>query len=102
MLGEYDAGYEHYIDSLIREAEWLQADNDKLREENERFVIKLNAEHVVRQNAESENAKLREEIDRLIQAIEDLHDVSLEDRLVQLENENSKLRDLVQELWEGY
>ena len=38
----------------------LKAENAKLREENERFIIKLNAEHIARQNAESENAKLRE------------------------------------------
>jgi hypothetical protein len=43
----------------------------------------------------AENAKLREDNDRFIQAIEDLHNVSLEDKLVQLENENDKLRKLV-------
>lgn len=32
MLGEYDAGYEGYIDALIREAEELQFENEKLRE----------------------------------------------------------------------
>lgn len=47
---------------------------------------------------EAENAKLREDNDRLIQAIEDLHNVSLEDELVQLENENAKLRELVRGL----
>lgn len=46
---------------------------------------------------EAENAKLREDNDRLIQAIEDLHDVSLEDKLVQLENENDRLRELVRD-----
>lgn len=40
----------------------------------------------------AENAKLRKDIDRFVQAIEDLHDVNLEDKLVQLENENDKLR----------
>lgn len=38
----------------------LEAENAQLREENERFIIKLNAEHIVRQNVESENTKLRE------------------------------------------
>lgn len=47
----------------------------------------------------AENAKLRKENDRLIQAIEDLHDVSLEDRLVQLENENDRLRDELEDLY---
>lgn len=46
-----------------------------------------------------ENAKLREDNDRLIQAIEDLHDVRLEDKLVQLENENDKLRELIKAAW---
>ena len=46
-------------------------------------------------DAEAENVKLREDVDRLIQAVEDLHDVSLEDRLVQMENENESLRELV-------
>lgn len=36
-----------------REVDQLQAENDKL-------VMKLNAEHLVRQNMERENAKLRE------------------------------------------
>ena len=35
-------------------------ENAKLREENECFIVKLNAEHIARQNVESENAKLRE------------------------------------------
>ena len=38
----------------------MYAEYAELREENERFVIKLNAEHIARQNAEAENAKLRE------------------------------------------
>ena len=42
-----------------------------------------------------ENERLRQDNDRLIQAIEDLHDVRLEDRLVQLENSNDRLRELV-------
>lgn len=46
------------------------------------------------QAAMTENAELREDNDRLIQAVEDLHDVKLEDKLVQLENENEKLREL--------
>ena len=32
MIGEYDAGYEGYIDTLIREADELQAENAELRE----------------------------------------------------------------------
>lgn len=46
----------------------------------------------------AENDKLREDVDRLIQAVEDLHDVSLEDSLVQMENENARLREYVTKL----
>lgn len=47
---------------------------------------------------QAENAKLLEDNDRLVQAIEELHSVSLEDRLVQLENSNDKLREWCGEL----
>lgn len=33
---------------------------DQLQDENAKLVMKLNAEHIVRQNVERENAKLRE------------------------------------------
>ena len=42
-----------------------------LAEENARLVVKLNAEHLVRQNAESENAKLRELLQRTWDAFHD-------------------------------
>lgn len=38
----------------------LKTENAKLREENEHLIIKLNAEHIARQNVEAENEKLRE------------------------------------------
>lgn len=38
----------------------LEYENIKLREDCDRLVIKLNVEHIVRQNVEIENAKLRE------------------------------------------
>ncbi len=38
----------------------LKADVPKLREENEKLIVKLNAEHIARQNVEAENAKLRD------------------------------------------
>lgn len=43
----------------------------------------------------AENAKLREDNACLVKAIEELHSVKLEDRLVALENENDRLRELV-------
>ena len=125
MLGEYDAGYENYIDSLIREIEKLQDENDKLSEQVSSLVgrsfrtadkmscieadnAKLQDELEFANNEceravlelldqqgqlEAENAKLRADVDRLIQAVEDLHDVSLEDRLLQIESENDKLQN---------
>lgn len=50
------------VEQIERIAE-LQAENDKM-------VMKLNAEHIVRQNVERENAKLRELVARLIRHIE--------------------------------
>ena len=43
---------------------------DQLQDENAKLVMKLNAEHIVRQNMERENAKLRELVARLIRHIE--------------------------------
>lgn len=42
----------------------LKDENAKLRKENERLIIKLKAEHIVRQNVVSENANLRELCER--------------------------------------
>lgn len=41
-------------------------ERDQLKAENAKLVMKLNAEHIVRQNVERENAKLRE----LVKAME--------------------------------
>ena len=51
--------YLNEIDAAFRE----------LLEENERFIIKLNAEHIARQNVELENDKLRE----LVRDVYSLH-----------------------------
>lgn len=71
------------------------------KEREESAVLYINDAYLevlnLLENLEAENAKLREDNDRLIQAIEDLHDVSLEDKLVQLENENDRLRELVRD-----
>jgi hypothetical protein len=34
--------------------------DERLKAENEKLIVKLNAEHIARQNVEIENAKLRE------------------------------------------
>lgn len=47
------------------------------------------------QELQAENDKLREDNACLVKAIEELHSVKLEDRLVALENENDRLRELV-------
>lgn len=60
MMGEYDAGYEHYIDSLIREIEKLQDENDKLREQVSSLVGRSFRTADKMSCIEADNAKLRE------------------------------------------
>ena len=60
MMGEYDDGYEHYIDSLIREIEKLQDENDKLREQVSSLVGRSFRTADKMSCIEAENAKLRE------------------------------------------
>lgn len=60
MLGEYDSGYENYIDSLIREIEKLQDENDKLREQVSSLVGRSFRTADKMSCIEAENAKLRE------------------------------------------
>ena len=60
MLGEYDTGYENYIDSLIREIEKLQDENDKLSEQVSSFVGRSFRTADKMSCIEAENAKLRE------------------------------------------
>ena len=60
MLGEYDAGYENYIDSLIREIEKLQDENDKLHEQVSSLVGRSFRTADKMSCIQAENAKLRE------------------------------------------
>ena len=60
MMGEYDDGYEHYIDSLIREIEKLQDENDKLREQVSSLVGRSFRTADKMSCIEADNAKLRE------------------------------------------
>lgn len=69
MTGEYDAGYENYIDGLHREIIDYQIEVEQVKGENAELVIKLNAEHIVRQNVERENAKLRELVRDMFYAV---------------------------------
>jgi hypothetical protein len=46
-------------EALERRIDELCSENERLRQDNERFIIKLNAEHIVRQNVEAENDRLR-------------------------------------------
>ena len=62
-----------HMDALQSANERLKAENAKLREENERFIIKLNAEHIARQNVESDNAKLLELADAVKEFVDDTH-----------------------------
>lgn len=71
---------------------------DIFREALDHTIEERNALIDMYNGLKAENAKLREDNDRLVQAIEELHSVSLEDRLVQLEGENSRLRKLLQDV----
>lgn len=76
--------------SLRDRAQELQAENARLQE-----VVadgEMHASEIL-----AENAKLREDNACLVKAIEELHSVKLEDRLVALENENDRLREQLQE-----
>ena len=57
MLGNYE------MEQTLREAAdtilELRDDLQRVNAENEKFIVKLNAEHIVRQNVEIENARLR-------------------------------------------
>ena len=86
MLGEYDAGYENYIDSLIQEIEKLQDENDKLSEQ----VISC---------IEAENAKLQDELEFANNQCERAI-LELLDQQGQLEADNAKLRELVRWMYD--
>lgn len=60
MMGEYDAGYEHYIDSLIREIEKLQDENDRLSEQVSSLVGRSFRTADKMSCIEADNANLRE------------------------------------------
>ena len=49
---------------------WVLLDAADMLDENAKLLMRLNAEHLVRQNVERENAKLRELVARLIRHIE--------------------------------
>lgn len=87
--GQADPSSFAYAIEQLREFRWQHATNDV---DAIPYINNVAAAH------EYENAKLREDNDRLVQAIEELHSVSLEDRLVQLENDNADLRELCADL----
>ena len=109
MLGEYDAGYENYIDSLIRELEKLQDENDKLSEQVSSLVGRSFRTADKMSCIEAENAKLREDLEfersengwareflnRMGQKCGTKDCPSLVDYVTNLEADNAKLRELV-------
>lgn len=115
MLGEYDSGYENYIDSLIREIEKLQDENDKLREQVSSLVGRSFRTADKMSCIEAENAKLREDLEfersengwareflnRMGQKCGTKDCPSLVAYVTKLEADNAKLRELVRDLWEA-
>ena len=97
MLGEYDAGYENYIDSLIREMEKLQDENDKLREQVSSLVGRSFRTADKMSCIEAENAKLRNDAE-LLRAM--LSQVQTEKRCYMAEN--AKLRELVRDMYRDF
>lgn len=87
MLGEYDSGYENYIDSLIRETEKLQDENDKLSEQVSSLVGRSFRTADKMSCIEAENAKLRQQ----------LADVT--ESMGRVEGRCAKLRELVQQMY---
>lgn len=53
-------------------ARWYTGKFSELQAENDKLVMKLNAEHLVRQNVECENAKLRELVEDMAAEIRGL------------------------------
>lgn len=61
------------VTDLKAEVLLLRQENKELRDENAKFIVKLNAEHIVRQNVEIENTKLRELARRLLDEYRYMH-----------------------------
>ena len=94
MLGEYDAGYENYIDSLIREIEKLQDENDKLREQVSSLVDRSFRTADKMSCIEAENAKLRKSLEY---ANNEWEKESME--YLSTQDQNVKLRELVKSMY---
>lgn len=60
MIGEYDAGYEHYIDSMVKQMEDMQYRIDCLHRDNAKLLERIDAAHMSRLLTENENESLRE------------------------------------------
>lgn len=92
---------------------WVLLDAADMLDENAKLVMKLNAEHLVRQNVERENAKLREQIHWLkkgdilhVLTDQEYIDQCERERLMQvsidaLDKENAKLLELVEDMLDG-
>lgn len=114
MLGEYDSGYENYIDSLIREIEKLQDENDKLSEQVSSLVGRSFRTADKMSCIEADNAKLREDLEfersengwareflnRMGQKCGTEDCPSLVAYVTKLETDNAKLRELVKRMFD--
>lgn len=98
QISDYRARHIEQVGTITE----LESENAELRERVVELEELTDGKRYIPQEwymqLNADNAKLREDNDRLIEAIEELHSVSLEDRLVQLEGENSRLRKLLQDV----
>ena len=79
-------------DALERRIDELCAKNERLRKTATMLAS-------ARTDLLAKNAKLRDELDLMTEAVEALHSAPLEDQLVQALNVADKLRELAQRMW---
>ena len=95
----------HNIQELRLENERLRGQRDRWRHiaESKQLTIdriRVRLKELEKENniLRHENAELGDDVDVMIQAIEDLHDPTVEDMILDLERENDALKKLVNRL----
>lgn len=97
----------------MRNFQELRLENERLRGQRDRWHhiaeskqltidrIRVRLKELEKENniLRHENTELGDDVDAMIQAIEDLHDPTAEDMILDLERENEALRKLVESRW---